>query len=150
MVRAAMIAATRAAMISSQLSFNQASQRGPVGGGGGGTTGASRTKARKAATRSSGGATGGTRARRRSSIVSSGIALSHQLPQSGECSRLRSPHSVGLHSKDGSYLFGGESRDDPELEHLPIPIGQLGEGVHDLGVLCVEFKRLARALLGAL
>src|SRR3954452_8401605 len=117
-----MTAATMAAMISSQFRRSQA-KRGDVGGGGGGI-GASRTKARKAATRSSGGAAGGTRARRSSSIVSSGIALCHQLPQSGECSRLRRADSVGLHSKDGSYLFSGESRDDPEFEHLSIPIGQ--------------------------
>src|SRR5438477_8748511 len=139
MVTAAMIAATRAARISSQLFRSQAKRRPIVVGGvvGGGVMGASRTKARKAATRSSGGDAGGTRARRSSSIVSSGIALCHQLPQSGECSRLRGADRVGLHSKDGSYLFGAESGDDAELEHLPIAIGKAGEGGHELGVLGV-------------
>src|SRR5438045_527760 len=115
-------------MTSSQLFRSHVRKRGPLVVGGGGVTGASSTKARKAATRASGGDAAGTRARRSSSMVSSGIALSHQLPQSGECSRLRGAHRVGLHPKDGSYLFGGQSGDDPELEHLPIPIGQPREG----------------------
>src|SRR4051812_40341080 len=126
-----MTAATMAARSRSQCSRSQPSGPDGPGGVGGGVTGASRTKARKAATRSSGGATDGTRARRSSSMVSSGIALCHQLPQSGECSRLGGADRVGLHSKDGSYLFSGESGDDPELEHLSIPIGEAREGVDD-------------------
>src|SRR3954452_13785110 len=144
-VTPAMITATTAPRSSSQLRRSQA--RRPGGGAG---TGAARTSSRKAATAASGGAAGGTRARRSCSIVSSAIARAHQLPESRQCPRLRGAHRVRLHSKDGSYLLGGQSSHDPEFEHLPIAVRETPEGVEDLGVFCVQLQRLARALLRAL